>query len=386
MCCEAKTIPLSETRGCLEDHTVKLFLAGDVMLGRGVDQLLPSPCDPQLYESHASSALEYVRLAERRSGTIARPVSFDYVWGEGIVELRRQRPDTSLINLETAISRSDAAEQKGINYRMSPENVEVLAAADIQACMLANNHVMDWGEQGLLDTLRSLHTIGIAAAGAGQNQAEASAPLVLDVAGKGRVIVVAFGCPTSGVPTSWQATTEKPGVNVLSEPPSRWVREVSSAIKSNKRPGDIAVASLHWGGNWGYTIPRRQRQLAHALIDEASIDIVFGHSSHHAKAIEVYGDKLILYGCGDLINDYEGISGHDEFRGDLALMYFPTIATARGKLLGLEMAVFRIRSMRLEHANEADTRWLVNTLGQQCAEFGTCLVLGPDGTIHLNWK
>ena len=141
----ARTSSLTKTNKNRDDHVIKLFLAGDVMLGRGVDQILPRPCDPKLYEFQASSALDYVRLAERRSGPIARPVPFGYVWGEGIAELRRQQPDVRLINLETAITRSGAAEPKGINYRMSPQNVEALTAAKIQACVLANNHVMDWG-------------------------------------------------------------------------------------------------------------------------------------------------------------------------------------------------------------------------------------------------
>ena len=74
------------------------------------------------------------------------------------------------------------------------------------------------------------------------------------------------------------------------------------------------VASVHWGSNWGYDIPREQTVFAHRLIDEAGVDIIHGHSSHHVRAIEVYKDRLILYGCGDFLNDYEGISGYEEFR------------------------------------------------------------------------
>ncbi len=76
------------------------------------------------------------------------------------------------------------------------------------------------------------------------------------------------------------------------------------------------VVSIHWGGNWGYGIPGEQRQFAHRLIDQAGVDVVHGHYSHHAKGIEVYHDKLILYGCGDFLNDYEGISGQERFRGE----------------------------------------------------------------------
>lgn len=76
---------------------------------------------------------------------------------------------------------------------------------------------------------------------------------------------------------------------------------------------------------------------AHRLIDEAGVDIIHGHSSHHVKAIEVYKDKLILYGCGDFLNDYEGIGGYEEFRADLALMYFATVEPSTGKVFDLHM-------------------------------------------------
>ena len=169
-------------------------------------------------ESYSVTALDYLRLAERRHGVIRGPCPFDYIWGDGLTELSRQQPDIRLINLETAITRSNAAADKGINYRMSPENVEVLSAARIQACVLANNHVLDWGVEGLLDTLDALQQKGIGAVGAGRNLSEATAPLVIDVAGKGASSSSRSACPTSGIPRSWQATADRPGVNVLSEP------------------------------------------------------------------------------------------------------------------------------------------------------------------------
>ena len=97
-------------------------------------------------------------------------------------------------------------------------------------------------------------------------------------------------------------------------------RDESRAVK---RAGDVIVASIHWGSNWGYGF-RERSALRARLIDAAAVDVVHGHSSHHPKAIEVYRDRLILYGCGDFLNDYEGIRGYEAFRADLALMYFPT--------------------------------------------------------------
>ena len=374
---------MGEMHEQITSGSLKLFLAGDVMTGRGVDQILPHPSDPELYEPHTASALDYLRLAERRHGSISRPVSFSYIWGDGLNELSHQNPDVRLVNLETAITGSNTPVDKGINYRMSPENVDVLSVARIQACVLANNHVLDWGEQGFIDTLDALLQMGIATVGAGRNHSEATAPIVIDAAGKGRVIVSAFGCPTSGIPSNWQATADRPGVNVLSEPLTRSVDQARINIQAIKQPGDIVVASIHWGGNWGYDIPSRQHELAHRLIDEAEVDVIFGHSSHHPKAIELYRDKLVLYGCGDLFNDYEGISGHEVYRGDLSLMYFPQVGAANGELEALEMVPFRVRSMRLEHASEADAIWLCDMLREQSSEFGTDIRLDPDGVARL---
>jgi len=102
---------------------VRIFLCGDVMTGRGIDQILPHPCDPQLHEDYATSALHYVRLAERAAaGPLPRNVAPSYVWGAALDEFNHTRPDVRIINLETSITRSEDYAPKGINYRMSSEN------------------------------------------------------------------------------------------------------------------------------------------------------------------------------------------------------------------------------------------------------------------------
>lgn len=129
--------------------SVRLFLCGDVMTGRGVDQIMAHPSDPVLYEPSVVSALDYVRFAEALNGAIARPAPPAYVWGAALDELKRRRPDVRVINLETSVTRSDAHVPKGINYRMTPENADCLTAAQIDCCVLANNHVLDWGRAEL---------------------------------------------------------------------------------------------------------------------------------------------------------------------------------------------------------------------------------------------
>ena len=139
------------------ENLVRLFLSGDVMTRRGIDQVLPFPGDPQLYEPSMRSALGYAALAEQTSGPIPHPVGFDYIWGDALNDFRREQPQIKVINLETAITRSDTPwEGKYVHYKMSPQNIGWLIAPNIDCCVLANNHMLDWGVPGLLDTLHTL--------------------------------------------------------------------------------------------------------------------------------------------------------------------------------------------------------------------------------------
>ncbi|MEX1203898.1 MAG: CapA family protein [Dongiaceae bacterium] len=364
---------------------VTLFLCGDVMTGRGIDQALPHPGDPRLRESYVTSALGYVELAETAHGPIPRPVDFAYVWGDALPELERVRPDCRIVNLETSVTRSEDCAPKGINYRMAPENVPCLAAAGIDCCVLANNHVLDWGPAGLLETLATLDRASIASAGAGRDLDWAAAPAELPLAGGGRVLVFAFGSVTSGIPADWAAGPARPGVNLLADLSPRTAARIAGEVAALRRPGDIVVASIHWGSNWGYRVPPAQRDFAQALIDDAGVDVVHGHSSHHPKAIEVHNDRPILYGCGDFLNDYEGIGGYAAFRGDLALMYFVVLAAATGRLVRLEMTPLRIRRFRLNRADRADAEWLRDTLTREGRAFGTRVELAESDRLTLAW-
>jgi poly-gamma-glutamate capsule biosynthesis protein CapA/YwtB (metallophosphatase superfamily) len=366
-------------------ETVTLFLAGDVMTGRGVDQVLPNPADPQIYESYAKSAQDYVCLAERANGPIARPVSFNYIWGDALAELDRKRPDARIINLETAVTTSASPAPKGINYKMSPANIGAITAAGVDCCVLANNHVLDWGPLGLLEGLTALEQAGVHYAGAGRDDVAAAAPAILTQE-KGRVLVFAFASPSSGVPLSWAAAVETPGINIVSRFSPQTADRISEQVRAIARAGDIVVASIHWGINWGYEITHEQTEFAHRLVEACDVDIVHGHSSHHVKGIEVHHGKLILYGCGDFIDDYEGITGYEEFRDDLVLMYFPTLRINDGALVSLEMVPLQIRNMRLQRASRMDAEWLAGTLERESRAVGTHIRLGADDVLRLAWQ
>jgi poly-gamma-glutamate capsule biosynthesis protein CapA/YwtB (metallophosphatase superfamily) len=317
---------------------------------------------------------------------IPKPVDFDYIWGDALEILAHRAPDASIINLETALTRSDDAwPGKGIHYRMHPENIPCLTTAPIDCCVLANNHVLDWGYQGLAETLKTLRQAGLKTAGAGLDRQVAAAPAILEKAGKGPLIVLAFGHPSSGIPLSWAAQSERPGVNLLEQLSSQTVQRIAEQIQAVKGANAIVVVSIHWGGNWGYHVPDEQRRFAHRLIDEAGVHVIHGHSSHHPRGIEVYRGKPILYGCGDFLNDYEGIQGHERFRGDLTLMYFPTLDSVSGRLIRFTMAPMQIRRFRLQRASAEDARRLHNILDRESRRFGCRVALNEDFTLTLRW-
>jgi poly-gamma-glutamate synthesis protein (capsule biosynthesis protein) len=354
------------------------------MTGRGVDQILPRSCPPRLYERFVRSALEYVELAERAHGPIPRPVDHAYVWGDALEILEEQRPDARLINLETSVTTSEAAELKGINYRMHPDNVPLLSAAGIDCCTLANNHVLDWGEVGLLETLEVLERAGIRTAGAGRNRVAAEVPAIVNTGDRTRLLVFAFGALDGGVPNGWRARSDRAGVNVLADFSRTTVEHVTDAVSAVATGDDIVVASVHWGPNWGYEIPDAHQRFAHDLIDSARVDVVWGHSSHHPMAIEIHAGRPIFYGCGDFLNDYEGIPGYEEFRGDLTLMYFLSFDVASGRLAELAMRPLQIRNFRLRHAAPLDAHWLRQLIDGECARFGHRTRQRANG-FELEW-
>ncbi len=371
--------------GATDMQAMTLFLAGDVMLGRGVDQILPHPVHPQLFESFVKSARDYVTLAERHSGPIPRQVGWDYVWGDALNELQRLQPHARIVNLETAVTaRGEPWPAKGIHYRMHPANVPCLTAAALDCCVLANNHVLDWGYTGLGDTLAALHGAGLRTAGAGMNQAEAEAPACIDVPGRGRVLLFAVASDSSGVLPSWQATADRPGISRLPDFSAQAAQALAARAAAARREGDIVVVSVHWGGNWGYPVPGEQRSFARQLIDSGAVDVVFGHSSHHVKGIEVYRGRLILYGCGDLLNDYEGIGGEEDYRPDLALMYFASFDAQERRLVGLTMVPVRVERFQIRRASDDDTAWLLATLNREGQRFGTGAQQG-GADLLLRW-
>lgn len=357
---------------------MRVALAGDVMIGRGIDQAQSVSAPPELYEPAVKDARRYIDLAEMANGPFDRPMAPHAPWGAALEGLAELRPDHFFVNLETSLTAGGSPwQEKGIHYRAHPENIDILSAAGVDCVGLANNHILDFGYDGLDDTLRSLRSAGIACSGAGSSRALAARPASLPAApgkeGAPRIISVGFG--NSGIPDAWFATDDHPGVFAFGDVSERAYREIRQLLEGDE--GHPTILSIHWGKNWGFRIPEAHRKLARSLAETGLVSAIFGHSSHHPMAIEVHAGVPIIYGAGDLINDYEGIPGHDAYRPDLRLLY--AVDFDAGRAVKLHALSLQMRQFRLDRAGTQDTDWLKGRLTD--ATRAPELRLTPDGVL-----
>jgi len=252
-----------------ENQDMKLLFAGDVMLGRLVNQML------------------------RKSPPA-------YPWGDTLPLF--QRADTRICNLECVISDQGipwVTPPKVFHFQSDAKNIESLKAASIDAVSLANNHVLDFGYDALSSMMNTLEQGGIHHAGAGMTFREASRPAIWEVKGNTLGLVAC----TDNEPV-WEATGEQPGVwYVPMQLQERRAQQLFESVRKTKEEVDLLIVSLHWGPNWGYMPQAEHPPFAHALID-AGADMVFGHSGHIVRGIEIYKNKPIMYCTGDFIDDY----------------------------------------------------------------------------------
>ena len=326
---------------------ITLALMGDVMLGR--------------------------KVAEALSSYRMRP---EEPWGDVMPLLNDS--DLRIINLECAITdnkRPWTRTPKVFHFRTPSSAVETLRTARIDACSLANNHTLDFEEQGLLDTLKHLDAAGILHAGAARNREEAAEPAILTVsADRYRVALLAF---TDNEPP-FAAGTHRPGTNYLpvSLRPAV-LRKLERAVSAARVMGaDTVVVSNHWGPNMVQRPKRIFRRFARAVID-LGVDIYYGHSAHVFQGVEIYRGKPILYDTGDFIDDY---AVNRELRNDWSFLF--RVSVAEGGFERLDLVPVKLSYARVDLATGGERETVLNRMEQLSAEMGTVFTR-REGTLVL---
>ena len=324
---------------------ITVALVGDVMLGRGVNETLRSmhPEEP---------------------------------WGDVLPAL--SSADLRIANLECAVTGHDrpwTRTPKVFHFRADPRAVEVLRAARIDACSLANNHTLDFEGQGLLDTLRHLEAAGIRYAGAGRDREEAARPAFLTARTDGTCRVALLALTDNEPP--FAAGPDRPGTNYLPvsmEP--QVLRRVEAAVEQARGAGaDVVVFSNHWGPNMVERPNQLFRRFARAVIDRGA-DVYYGHSAHVFQGVEIYKGKLILYDAGDFIDDY---AVGERLRNDRSFVF--RVSLEGRELRRLKLLPVSLQYARVELARGGEREAILGRMVDLSAEMGTNLVRREDWLV-----
>lgn len=309
------------------------------------------------------------RLVNDRLKTM-RP---EEAWGDVLPHL--MQADLRIVNLECALTNHLQPWErtwKMFHFRADPSAVRVLQAARIDACALANNHILDYEEQGLRDTLRMLSKAGIRHAGAGADAAQAAAPALLETQGDSpcRVALLSF---TDNEP-DFAAGKEHPGTNYLevSLQQATLARIADGIAQARAQGADLVVFSNHWGANFVERPAPEFRSFARRVI-ELGADIYYGHSAHICQGIEIHQGKPILYDTGNFIDDY---AVHPLLRNDRSCLFklmFDQSELRRIELLPVSLDVAHVALARGEEFDAISAH-----MQMLCAEFGTRLTCLDD--------
>ena len=337
---------------------IRLLVGGDLMLGRGIDFLRPVHNDPDFGKVDARHPEVTVAWARARGASVPMQVSASQIWGEALAPILSCDADLTLFNLETAVTSRDCWRPKTYNFRMHPAGLDVLKEAGVQCVSLANNHVLDFGLPGLLDTMSALRERGIATAGAGLNVRAARAPTRLSLPGERRALVFAMACFNAGCHPWEAALPHRPGLALLPDLEPATADAVCRLIRTFRQPDDLVVVSIHWGGNWPETVPETMRSFAQRLVRQAGVNLIHGHSSHWPMAVEQIDAALVLYGCGDVLNDYEGRADFLSRRADLGVVFVVDYDATTLELTGWNRLAIRRQGFCLRLVNPAETQLL----------------------------
>ncbi|MDR5684324.1 MAG: CapA family protein [Armatimonadota bacterium] len=312
---------------------VTLAFVGDVMLGRGVNE------------------------------QIGRHPP-EWFWGDVLPVLRSA--GAVFANLECAITRHRrpwTRTPKVFHFRANPQAVDVLRAANVRFVSLANNHVLDFEEEGLLDTLRHLDEAGIAHAGAGRDEEEAAAAAFVEVAGLRCAVLAA----TDNEPP-FAAGPCRPGTHYLDiERDPQAAGRIGYRVRALREAGAFPIVlSLHWGPNMTTAPPRAFRRFARAAVD-GGVEMIYGHSAHVFHGVEVYGGGLILYDTGDFLDDY-AVDPH--LRNDWSFVFLVDVHPLQG-LQRMRMVPVQLEFARVALARGPTFEAICARMAARCAALGT---------------
>lgn len=327
--CTTPTKPIYQPNLSTNNFLV-IGLTGDVMLGRLVNQ--------------------QIDLA-----------GYKYPWGNVLPLLRKN--DINIINLETTLTKSTKKVPKVFNFKADPDKVQTLKEANIDVVNLANNHILDFSEEGLIETISVLDKAGIKHTGAGINK-EAIKPVIII---KKNVTIGVIGYTDNEA--RWEAT-DKPGTNYAKVGD---IKKIEPEIKKLRDKVDILIFTIHWGPNNRKRPTLLFRKFAHNVID-LGVDIFHGHSAHIFQGIEIYNDKLILYDTGDFVDDYYVTPS---LRNDQSFLYL--VDVNKSGIKKVELISVLISNMQVNRATEENYRETVDRVIQLSKEFGTEIIETEKG-------
>jgi poly-gamma-glutamate synthesis protein (capsule biosynthesis protein) len=287
--------------------------------------------------------------------------------------------DLAIANLECAITESTDIFQgapKAFYFGAPPAAVETLDSAGIALVSLANNHALDFGDKGLLDSIKYLQAAGMKWAGAGANLVEALSPAFAECR-RAQFAMVAF-CNHQD---DFAAKATTPGIAWLDlDDELAAIGAFEESLDAVRAGGPVhwPILSLHWGPNFAIAPSQRLQRLAHAAID-LGYGIVYGHSAHHFQGIEVYKGRPILYSTGDVVDDY---MIDRKFRNDLQLLFELTLS--RDRLEAIRLHPLRIDQCQARPATATDLEFIVPRMQSMCKPFGTSITK-TNGVLQLHW-
>jgi poly-gamma-glutamate synthesis protein (capsule biosynthesis protein) len=332
------------SEGKVVGRPIRLGIAGDVMLGRLVNE-------------------------------VARETDSGHPWGNLTPTLRSL--DAFLVNLECAITSRVERWRNGyyrpFHFRADSVAVQLLQAGRVDVVSIANNHIGDFGPDGLLDTIAALDRGGIAHAGAGRDLGAARAPALIHVGGM-RIAVLAF----ADYPDTWAATASRPGLNFTRvSVADEDFAPVAEAITEARAQADLVIFSIHWGPNMREHPPDAFQHFAHRVIDSGAT-IFWGHSAHILQGVEYLDGAVILYDTGDFIDDY---AVDQDLRNDLGALFVVDVLPNR--VAGVSILPVRIDHMAVTRAPDEDRTWVIRRMEALCADFGSGVREDAEGSIRI---